>query len=124
MHQSCANEVLRRWADEDPPAAAAWAAQLPGGTVSRELLAQVAIAWAGKDLAAASSWANALSEGGGKQGAIISLAYEPRARIRRGLWTSPARWLRHAIATIRWCMRSASGLQRCRGSGCLGEAST
>ena len=67
---------VRRWAENDPAAAAAWTSQMPENPVRRAALEQVAIAWASTDIAAATSWAQSLPESESKHAAIIALAYE------------------------------------------------
>jgi len=68
--------LVRRWAERDAPAAAAWTAQLPEGAVRRAALEQVAIAWANTDLPAAAGWVQALPQGDAKEAATLDLAYE------------------------------------------------
>ena len=68
--------LVRRWADSDAPAAAAWTAQLPEGSAHRAALEQVAIAWANTDLPAATAWVQAMPAGDSKEAAAFSLAYE------------------------------------------------
>jgi hypothetical protein len=68
--------LVARWAEEDPPAAAAWAAELAQSPDSRETLLQIAVAWANTDLAAASAWANGLPDEANKQAVLLSLANE------------------------------------------------
>jgi len=68
--------LVRRWAEKDAPAAAAWTSQLPDGPLSRAAREQIAIAWANTDLPAAADWVQALPEGVGKQAATLDIAYE------------------------------------------------
>jgi hypothetical protein len=68
--------LVRRWAESDAPAAAAWTAQLPDGLVRRAALEQVAIAWANSDLPAATAWIQAMPAGDSEQVAALSLGYE------------------------------------------------
>jgi hypothetical protein len=68
--------LVRRWAEEQPKAAAAWAAHLPEGPAQTEAVSQIALAWAEIDLKAAIAWANSLAENSGKQVALANLAYE------------------------------------------------
>ena len=68
--------LVRRWAETNAPAAAAWATQLPESSARRDALEQVAIAWANTDLPAAASWVHTLSEGDSKQAATLDLSYE------------------------------------------------
>jgi len=68
--------LVARWAEENAPAAAAWAVQLPESPGSREALVQIAVGWANTDLLAATAWANALPEGAGKQAVLLNVANE------------------------------------------------
>ena len=68
--------LVRRWAESDAPAAAAWTSQLPEGSLRRAALEQVAIAWANTALPAAAAWVQALPESDSKQAATLGLAYE------------------------------------------------
>ena len=79
--------LVRRWAEADAPAAAAWAAQLSQSPVYRTALEQVAIAWANTDLAAATSWVEALPDGGSEP-RLRSRAERAGEGARRGEWIS------------------------------------
>ncbi len=68
--------LVRRWAENDPAAAAAWTSQLPENPARRAALEHVAIAWANTDVAAATRWVQSLPENENKHAAIIALAYE------------------------------------------------
>jgi len=68
--------LVRRWAESDAPAAAAWASRLPEGQVGRDALEQVAIVWANTALPAAADWVSSLPEGDRKQVATFGVAYE------------------------------------------------
>jgi len=68
--------LVRRWAERDAPAVAAWTSQMPESAARRAALEQVAIAWANTDLAAAAGWVRALPEGDSKQAATQAVAYE------------------------------------------------
>jgi hypothetical protein len=68
--------LVRRWAEEHPQAAAAWAALLSEGPAQSEVVSQIAIAWANIDLTAAAAWASSLPESAAKQQALANLAYE------------------------------------------------
>lgn len=68
--------LVRRWAESDPVAAAAWVSQLPENPARRAAFEQVAIAWANTDLAAAAGWVQSLPEGESHQATTIALAYE------------------------------------------------
>ena len=68
--------LVRRLAESDAPAAAAWILQLPDSPVCRDALEQVAIAWANTDLPAAAIWVHAMAEGDSKQAATLDIAYE------------------------------------------------
>lgn len=67
--------LIRRWAETDGPAAAAWASQLWQGPTYHEALTQVALGWAGTDLSATLDWAHTLPEGDG-EAVILGLGYE------------------------------------------------
>lgn len=68
--------LVRRWAERDVAAAAAWATQLPEGAPRNQVLEQVAIAWAETDLDDATAWLRDLPDGEGKHLATLSTAYE------------------------------------------------
>src|SRR5690348_576195 len=68
--------LVRRWAELDAPAAAAWAVRLPAGVFYQAAVEQISIAWANADLPAAIIWARALPEGADQQAAFLDLAYE------------------------------------------------
>jgi hypothetical protein len=99
--------LVRRWAEADAPAAAAWTARLPQSPVYRAALEQVAIAWANTDLAAATGWVQALPEGDARQAATLSLGYEAARNeplkaldVASGMASTPARddLLVHAVS--------------------------
>ncbi|MGC3959637.1 MAG: hypothetical protein QM813_17325 [Verrucomicrobiota bacterium] len=69
-------QLLRRWAENDPAAAAKWAGQFPEGDQRNALFEQVAVAWADSDLAGATEWSNHLPEGASRPAAIAAIAYE------------------------------------------------
>ncbi len=66
--------LVRRWADQNPAAAAAWLAH--ESPLNSALLQQVAIAWAGHDLPAAVEWVRNLPVGAEQQATTLALAYE------------------------------------------------
>jgi len=68
--------LVRRWAEEDAPAAAVWAARLTDGAAARDAVVQVAMSWATTDSASALRWVSELPESSGKQAAILNLTYE------------------------------------------------
>jgi hypothetical protein len=68
--------LVRRWAENDAPAAAGWTAQLPDGPVRRAALEQVAIVWANTDLPAAAAWIQTMPAGDSEEAAAVSLGYE------------------------------------------------
>jgi hypothetical protein len=68
--------LVRRWAEEHPQAAAAWAALLAEGPMQSEVVSQIAIAWANIDLTAAADWVSSLPDSAAKQQALANLAYE------------------------------------------------
>jgi hypothetical protein len=68
--------LVRRWAERDAPAAAAWTAGLPEDSARRAALEQVAIAWANTDLPAATAWVQAMPAGASKEVVALSLGYE------------------------------------------------
>jgi hypothetical protein len=68
--------LVRRWAERDVAAAAAWTMQLPEGAPRQQVIEQVAIAWAETDLDDATAWLRDLPDGEGKQTATLSIAYE------------------------------------------------
>src|SRR5260221_8480153 len=70
--------LLRRWAETDPPFAAAWASQLPQGPACPAALEQVAIGWASRDLRAAPGWGPGLPAGGAKHPTTPFLRHDTR----------------------------------------------
>ncbi len=66
--------LVRRWAETEPAAAAAWAQELGGER--DELLKHVASVWSNTDLNAATEWAKALVEGEGQQAALLAVTEE------------------------------------------------
>jgi hypothetical protein len=68
--------LVRRWAESDPSAAAAWTSELPEGSLSKAASEQIAIAWANTDLPAAADWVLAMPEGDARHAATLVLAYE------------------------------------------------
>lgn len=88
--------LIRRWAQTDGPAAAAWAAQLWQEPTYHETLTQVALGWAGNDLAAALDWARTLPEGDSREAVTLNLAYEtartnPAKALEVGISLEPSR---------------------------------
>jgi hypothetical protein len=71
-----AARLLRRWAENDPATAGAWALGLATGPVRTESLYGVSIVWAGQDLAVAVEWARQLPDHAERQGALLQAAYE------------------------------------------------
>jgi hypothetical protein len=69
------SQVVRRWAETNGPAAAAWASQLSHGPTSPEVLTQVALGWADSDLSATLDWAQTLPEDN-KAAVTLGLGYE------------------------------------------------
>lgn len=68
--------VVRRWAEKEPQAAAAWASGLPGGAAHRDALEQVAVAWAGSEPASGWAWLTSLPMGPDEESAALQFAYE------------------------------------------------
>lgn len=68
--------LIRRWAETDPRAAAAWVSQLPSRPLYPEAVNQIAIAWANQDLPGVLDWLSGLPEGAVKKAAILSVSYE------------------------------------------------
>jgi hypothetical protein len=71
--------LVRRWAERDPQAAAAWAGQFPEGGERRMILEQIALAWAEKDFSTATGWVNGLPAGESREGAALAIGYEAAA---------------------------------------------
>lgn len=70
---------LRRWAEDDPSAAAAWTSRFSEGSEGsgwRAAVEQVAMAWANADLPAATGWVWGLPAGEARNAATFALAYE------------------------------------------------
>ena len=79
--------LLRRWAETEVRAAAAWAEQLPADKARAAALSEVAVEWANADLKSAAEWAQQLPEPSEQQAALLSLANEavrtaPMAALR------------------------------------------
>lgn len=68
--------LLRRWAETDARAAAAWAEQLPAGDARAAALSEVAVEWANADLKSAAAWAQQLPEPAERQTALLDMANE------------------------------------------------
>jgi hypothetical protein len=68
--------LLRRWAEGDAAAAAAWARSLPAGDWRAEALKQVALAWSGQDLNKAVGWARSLPDGSERESGLLAIAHE------------------------------------------------
>lgn len=68
--------LIRRWASENPSAAAAWAEKQADPAVRQEALNQVALAWAESDLSKAIEWATSLPADGAKNVVLRNLGYE------------------------------------------------
>jgi len=68
--------LIRRWAETDGPAAAAWARRLELGPTSHQALTQVAFGWAATDLAAALDWVRTLPESESREVVTLGLGYE------------------------------------------------
>ena len=88
--------LVRRWAEGNPEAAAAWVLQHRDSPGSRAAVEQVAIAWANTNLTAAASWVRALPDGDTKQRATLSLGFEaartqPMAALEFATELSPTR---------------------------------
>ena len=68
--------LLRRWAANDPRAAADWVSRLPPGTQRQEAIDDVAIVWAGQSITEATRWVQQLPQGPERNRGLISVAYE------------------------------------------------
>jgi len=68
--------LLRRWAEADGRAAAAWVEQLPAGAVREGALSGVAIEWANTDMPSAAVWARQLPEESERQATLLTIANE------------------------------------------------
>lgn len=69
-------QLVRRWGEHDPDAAATWAAGLPDGDFAQSMVSQAAIAWANADLTAASGWARTLPDGSSRTTALSGIGFE------------------------------------------------
>lgn len=105
--------LVRRWAESNPAAAAAWISQLPPSEY-RAALKQVAIAWADKDLAGASAWLSTLPAAA-RQFATLDVAYEAAAtdpltalKLAGGLPASAERDDLLAFAVSQWAAADAT----------------
>lgn len=79
--------LVRRWAQADGRAAAAWAEQLPVGSLRESTLSAVAIEWANTDLNSIVAWSRQLPDAGEQRTLLIAAANEavrsdPMASLR------------------------------------------
>jgi hypothetical protein len=68
--------LIRKGAANDPKTAAAWAEQMPAGTVRSASLAGVGVVWANQNLAEAARWALELAEGEDRENGLGHVAFE------------------------------------------------
>jgi len=68
--------LVRRWARENPSAAATWAEQQPDPAVRHEALNQVALAWSESDVTQALEWALQLPADEAQADVLKNLGYE------------------------------------------------
>jgi hypothetical protein len=71
-----ARQLLRRWVEIDPQAAAAWASLRPADRARGMVLTDVALQWALVDVGAAAAWANQLPGPTERQNALLAVASE------------------------------------------------
>lgn len=69
-------DLITRWAESEPAAAAAWAEKLPLDRERAEIFSDVAIAWANQDLAAAAEWVQQWPDPNERQAGLTTVAYE------------------------------------------------
>ncbi|MEO5916424.1 MAG: hypothetical protein ABIS50_19465 [Luteolibacter sp.] len=115
MHESTRG-LLRRWAEADGCAAAAWAEQLPAGLLRENALSSVAIEWANTDLKSTVEWARQLPDAAEQQTLLLAAANE-------AVRTDPVEALRIAVespagaegdeiirrAAMEWASKDAAG---------------
>jgi hypothetical protein len=68
--------LVRRWAENDGHAAAAWVEQLPEGPMREDALSGVAIEWANTGLEDATTWASQLPDPAEQDSALLAVANE------------------------------------------------
>jgi hypothetical protein len=68
--------LVRRWAEADPKAVAAWAGSVDDAALKASLLRQAVAVWADKDLSAALEWAKTIPEGPSREATILAIGYE------------------------------------------------
>jgi len=68
--------LVRRWAENDPRAAADWVSQKATGDSRQEAINSVAIVWANRNLSEAVEWLRRLPADEERQGGLIKVAYE------------------------------------------------
>lgn len=88
--------LVRRWADSNPAAAAAWAVKFPEGELRNTALEQISLAWANADLPSATAWLGDLPAGDSKRIATMATAYEaartdPIVALELGSTLAPSR---------------------------------
>ena len=66
--------LLRRWAGNDPPAAADWISRMPAGAARQEALHAVVMEWADQNLWQAVEWARGLPQSDERQSALLNAA--------------------------------------------------
>ncbi len=74
--QEQAELMVRRWAEADPAAAAAWSLSLEEGPSREAALQQVAVTWANLDLASALDWIDGIAESEDRERATCAAGYE------------------------------------------------
>lgn len=105
------SRLIRRWAAQDPRAAAAWVAGMPAGSAREDACEGIAIAWAGTDLSAAITWAGQLGPGDEQQQVLLTIAYEATRpapatalAIAEALERTPARDDLMVHAVMQWAV--------------------
>lgn len=68
--------LIRRWTNDDPPAAAAWVMNLPSGSQRTRAMENLAIVWANCQLTNAISWAQSLPDVSERNVALIVVGNE------------------------------------------------
>ena len=108
--------LVRRWAEADGRAAAAWAGQLPAGAVREGALSSVAIEWGNVDLHSAVAWARQLPDTSERQTLLLAVSSEAvRAEPVEALRVAvelPADTQRDEVirrAAMEWASRDAAG---------------
>jgi DNA-binding transcriptional regulator YbjK len=108
--------LVRRWAGQEPWAAASWVERMPAGAARQEAVENVAMEWANHQASEAVHWARQLPGEAEQSAALIAIAYEvTRTEPREALQLVvllPQTPLRDELichAAMEWASRDAAG---------------